>query len=284
MNAPYWRASRDPMLILDEEMRIHGLSEKTRKSYTRYVKNSLIFSGCSPRDINQDHIRRYLAHLQKTDHSPSTLNTVYSALQYYFERILHRKFFASIPRSREPKKLPSVLSIEEIKKLMDILKNPKHNCIIKLLYGTGMRVSELTHLRMNHFDFDRNCIHIQRSKGAKDRIVMLPQTIRDILLHQRDLKMPNDFLFTNGRGGRLSEKVIQIIVGKAAEAAGITKSVTPHTLRHSFATHLLESGTDIRYIQDLLGHAKLETTQIYTHVSAQAARKISSPLDQTPQT
>lgn len=284
MNSPYYRPSTDPILLFEQEMALQNLSRSTAKSYKRYVDECIRFCNKSPKEICGPDIRTYLKWLIETGKSPSTLNIAYSALQYYFERILHRKFFASIPRSREPKKLPSVLSVEEVKKLMDILKNPKHNCIIKLLYGTGMRVSELTHLRMNHFDFDRNCIHIQRSKGAKDRIVMLPQTIRDILLHQRDLKMPNDFLFTNGRGGRLSEKVIQIIVSKAAEAAGITKSVTPHTLRHSFATHLLEAGTDIRYIQELLGHAKLETTQIYTHVSAQAARKISSPLDQTTQT
>lgn len=283
MNSPHYRPSIDPMLLFVQEMKLQHLSRKTIATYHRYVDECIRFVNVSPKDVTGQHIRNYLEWMIENGKSPSTLNTAYSALQYYFERILRRKFFATIPRSKEPKKLPSVLSVEEVRKLLGSLQNPKHNCIIQLLYGTGMRVSELTHLRMSHIDFDRNCIHIQRSKGAKDRIVMLPQTIRNILLHQRNLKTPNDFLFTNGRGGRLTEASIQKIVHHAAIAAGISKVVTPHTLRHSFATHLLESGTDIRYIQELLGHAKLETTQIYTHVSAQAARKISSPLDRTLQ-
>ncbi len=283
MNSPHYRPSIDPMLLFMQEMKLQHLSRKTIAAYHRYVDECIRFVNVSPKDVTGQHIRNYLEWMIENGKSPSTLNTAYSALQYYFKKILHRKFFASIPRSKEPKKLPSVLSVEEIRKLIDALQNPKHNCIIQLLYGTGIRVGELVRLRMHDFDFDRNCIHIQRSKGAKDRIVMLPTALRDTLLNQHRLKLPTDFLFTNGRSERLTEASIQKIVHHAAVTAGISKVVTPHTLRHSFATHLLESGTDIRYIQELLGHAKLETTQIYTHVSAQAARKISSPLDQTTQ-
>lgn len=279
MNSPHYRPSTDPMGLFVQEMKLQNLSRRTIQSYWHYVDDSIRFSNKSPREMNGADIRNYLEWLYTNGKSSSTINTAYSALQYYFERILRRKFFVTIPRPKEPKRLPSVLSIEEVNRLFLTTKNPKHICILKLLYGTGMRVSELTHLRMNHIDFDRNCIHIERAKGAKDRIVMLPSSIKETLLRQRRVKQPSDFLFTNGRGTRLTEASIQKIVHHAARLAQITKSVTPHTLRHSFATHLLENGTDIRYIQELLGHARIETTQIYTHVSANAARKIVSPLD-----
>ena len=149
-----------------------------------------------------------------------------------------------------------------------------------LLYGTGMRVSELTHLRMLAIDFDRNIISIAHAKGAKDRTTLLPCSLKELLLKQKRLKRPTDFLFTNYQGGHLTESTIQIIIGEAAARAEIAKHVTPHTLRHSFATHLLEAGTDIRYIQALLGHAKLETTQVYTHVAVNHLATITSPLDE----
>ncbi len=279
MNSRHYRPSTDPMFLFIQEMKLRNLSRKTIECYRRYVDDCIRFASKSARGITGPDIRAYLSWLVENGKSGSTLNTAYSALQYYFERILHRKFFASIPRSKEPKKLPSVLSLGEVARLVSTTLNPKHRCIIQLLYGTGMRVGELVRLRMNQIDFDRNCIHIQRSKGAKDRVVMLPQSLRETLLNQLRLKQPTDFLFTNGRGGRLSETSIQKIVREGTIRAGITKPITPHTLRHSFATHLLESGTDIRYIQELLGHARIETTQIYTHVTAKAARTIVSPLD-----
>ena len=140
MNTPHWRPSRDPMLQLDEEMRLRGLSRNTRESYTYYVRDCLAQCGKSPREVTAADVRHYLGQLAERGRSASTLNCAYSALQYYFERILHRKFFASIPRSKEPKKLPAILSKEEIHHLIAATTNPKHQCIIRLLYCTGMRV------------------------------------------------------------------------------------------------------------------------------------------------
>lgn len=158
-------------------------------------------------------------------------------------------------------------------------RNLKHNCIISILYGTGVRVSELTHIKMRDIDLDRKMLRVFQGKGKKDRFVILPLKLLLILEKQIKLKKADDFLFTNGRGGRLTETTIQKIVGQAASKAGILKNVSPHTLRHSFATHLLETGMDIRYIQELLGHAKLQTTQIYTHVATNDLKNIKSPLD-----
>lgn len=158
-------------------------------------------------------------------------------------------------------------------------QNPKHNCIMSLLYGTGVRVSELVNIRMCDIDFDRMMLRVFQGKGKKDRMAILPKKLKEILQKQKELKERKGFLFTNGRGGKLTTVTIQKIVKQAAERVGISKRVSPHTLRHSFATHLLEAGTDIRSIQELLGHAKLETTQIYTHVARSRLQGLTSPLD-----
>lgn len=279
MNSHY-RPSRDPMILLRQEMKLKGFSRSTIESYTQYITKCLEYTRKNPKEIHGADVRNYLEYLADKNYSSSTLNTVYSALQFYFEKILRRKFFASIPRTKKEKKLPTVLSKEEVRQMIDLTVNPKHKTMIQLLYGTGMRVSELTHLKMRDIDFNRETIHIVRGKGAKDRFVQLPKTILPILIKQKSLKVGDDFLFTNNeRGGKLTQGTIQKVVAQAAERAEIGRTVSPHTLRHSFATHLLEAGTDIRYIQALLGHAKLETTQIYTHVAMSHIMEIVSPLD-----
>jgi len=159
------------------------------------------------------------------------------------------------------------------------INNPKHNCIVSLLYGAGLRVSEVVRIKMRDIDFDRFVLRVFQGKGKKDRYTLLPKTLQPILLNQKRLKLPESYLFTSERGGRLEERTVQKIVSMSALRAKISKRVSPHTLRHSFATHLLENGTDIRYIQELLGHAKLATTQIYTHVASNNLSAIKSPLD-----
>lgn len=271
--------SQDPVLRFQQEMKLRNLSQKTVKSYSYYITQCLAWSRKGARDVNTDDIRRYLEHLTDVKVSASTLNTAYSALRFYFGNILRRNFFLNIPRARRGHKLPNVLSKEEIKKMIAMTTNPKHNCMLCLLYGTGMRVGELVRLRMGSIDLSRGIIAIRQGKGAKDRFVMLPSNLRDILTRQSKIKKPSDFLFTNGRGSRLTETTIQKVVKQASGRAGVTHDVSPHTLRHSFATHLLENGTDIRYIQELLGHAKLQTTEIYTHVARSKIQSIVSPLD-----
>jgi len=260
-------------------MRLRKFSPKTIKSYLLYIEACVRFVRKSPREVDGNDVRNYLDNLASTGRSASTLNTAYSALRFYFGKILCRKFFVHIPRAKKPHTLPGVLSKEEVRRMIDGVKNPKHKCMIQILYGTGVRVGELVRLRMRDIDFDRNCIRVAQGKGAKDRMGLLPKSIRDLLLCQKSVKRPDDFLFTSYDGGRLTEATVQKVVRHAARLAEIQKEVTPHTLRHSFATHLLEAGTDIRYIQELLGHAKLATTQIYTKVSAQSLGAIQSPLD-----
>lgn len=271
--------SKDPIAQLQQEMKLRGLSQKTVKSYVQYIKQCLSFANKSPREVQTANVRSFLEHLADRGCSPSTLNTAYSALRFYFGTILHRGFFTAIPRAKKVRALPVVLSKGETRRMISVVSNPKHRCVLQLLYGTGVRVCELVRLRMGDVDFERGVIVIKRGKGAKDRLVMLPNRVRDTLLKQHHIKTPNDFLFTNGRGGRLTETTIQKVVRHAAREAGIEKIVTPHTLRHSFATHLLEQGTDIRYVQELLGHASVKTTQIYTHVTNAHIANLTSPLD-----
>jgi site-specific recombinase XerD len=167
----------------------------------------------------------------------------------------------------------------EVKKLMAGVTNLKHRCIIKLLYGSGLRLSELLHLKLTDIDSKSMIIHIRKSKGNKDRVVMLSNSLLDELRVYFIHYKPTDFLFEGQSGGMYSEKSVQVIVKNAASKAGINKQVTPHTLRHSFATHLLEAGTDIRFIQQLLGHSSIKTTEIYTHITDVMKSKIKSPLD-----
>ncbi len=279
MDSPHYRPSRDPMLLLRQEMTLKNFSPHTIDSYTYYIQECLKLASVTPTSILEVHIRDYLSTLQAKNRSASTINTAYSALKFYFQKILRRKFFVHIPRSKREKTLPTVLSKDEVKRLISATTNPKHHTIISLLYGAGLRVSELVNLKMRDIDIARGLIHIVKGKGKKDRYTLFPVTLKSIFQKQSLLKQPSDFIFTReGTSKALTTHTIQKIVSHAAYKANIHKHVHPHTLRHSFATHLLENGTDIRYIQELLGHTKIETTLLYTHVTIKNT-SIVSPLD-----
>ena len=270
--------SQNPIIKLRQEMRLRGFSQRTAKNYCYYIIDCLSKSNKNARDINTANIREYLDNLIEEGKSSSTINTAYSAMQFYFSTIMRRKFFLSIPRARKERILPSVLSKDEINRLFLAVKNAKHNCILKMLYGSGLRVGELVRIKMKDIDLDRLVLHVKQGKGKKDRMTVLSASLKQVLDVQNRLKRPDDFLFTNGRGKHLTEASVQKVVSSAARRAGILKNTTPHTLRHSFATHLLENGTDIRYIQELLGHSNIRTTQIYTHVTNPNLKNIISPL------
>ncbi len=279
MKTPNYRPSRDPIELLRQEMKLRKYSQSTVKSYLYYISECLRFANKSAREVAGQDVRDYLEWLVEEGKSSSTLNIAYSALQLYFASILKRKFFYKLPRAKKVKLLPVVLSKREIFAMIEKTKNLKHRCMLEILYGSGLRVRELVRLRMRDFDFDRGQIMVKQSKGAKDRYTMLPRRLVEILQNQQCLKYPNDFLFTGRLNNKLTTATVRKVVFEASGRAGISKRVTPHTLRHSFATHLLERGTDIRYIQELLGHAKLETTQIYTHVARSHLAQLVSPLD-----
>ena len=183
----------------------------------------------------------------------------------------------NIPNYKKESKIPEILNKEEIRKIIDSIKNLKHKLMIQLIYSAGLRVSELISLRTKDIDIERNVIYIRQGKGAKDRISLFPESIKKDFLKYLLQCSPKNYLFESNRQKKYSSKSVEKIVEKASKELG--KKIRPHTLRHSFATHLLEQGIDIRKIQKLLGHKNLRTTQIYTHVANTDIKNIKSPLD-----
>ncbi|NCN07849.1 tyrosine-type recombinase/integrase [Candidatus Falkowbacteria bacterium] len=260
-------------------MKLRRFSHKTIKSYLYYINKSLEFTNKSPRNINTGDIRDFLTHLLDQNISSSTINSAYSSLKFYFEKILHRKFFINIPRAKKDKKLPVVLSQTEIKQLFATINNAKHKLILGLAYASGLRISEITNIKIADLNFEERTLIVKQGKGAKDRLTILPEKIIQPLKKYTQNKPGYSYLFESTRGGKLSERSIQKVFENALLKSTIKKPASFHSLRHSFATHLLEAGTDIRYIQTLLGHARLTTTQIYTQVSNKNLKDIKSPLD-----
>lgn len=251
---------------LINELKLRGYSRKTISSYV-YNVNKFKESG--------KEFKPFLLSLSTRGLSSSSIRQAGFAIKFYLN--LLGKETSSIPNYKSDKKLPIVLSKKEIKNMVISTTNFNHRLIIQILYGAGLRLSEVINLKWNDIDFNRNIIHIKCAKGRKDRIVMLSPKLKKNL---KILSLKKEgVLFKTQRGNKYSSRSIQLIVSKSAELAGINKKVTPHTLRHSFATHLLENGTDIRYISNLLGHSNIRTTMIYTHVSTKNISKIKSPLD-----
>jgi integrase/recombinase XerD len=203
-----------------------------------------------------------------------------NAIKFYFEKVIkgpRRVYY--IERPREEKFLPSVLSEAEVKKIIENISNLKHKCLIMTCYSAGLRISEALNLKPADIDSKRMMIHIRGGKGKKDRITLLSSRLLEILREYYRLYKPVEYLFTGQMGGQYSERSAQLVLKEAARRAGITHHVTLHTLRHSFATHLLEKETDLRYIQSLLGHSCPKTTQIYTHITTKGFDQIKNPLD-----
>lgn len=271
---------RDYAHNLERELKIRGFSRRTIDSYLTYNRLFLDFSQKSPKEITNNDIKIYLESLKDKGCANSTLNVALNALKFYYKGILKRRFFFDIKGAKKTDYLPVILSKEEIERMLSATTNPKHHFLISLLYSAGLRVSEAVTIKMCDFDLDRKLITVRKGKGQKDRCTLLSEKLVPILKKQLALKMPNDYLFTGAGGnGHLTSASAEKIVRKAVETAGIIKNVSCHSLRHSFATHLLECGTSIRYIQELLGHSKIETTQIYTKVANNNLQTIKSPLD-----
>lgn len=250
---------------LNEELKLRAYSKQTAKAYTGIIQNYLR-SEQTPRDFL----------LTYTDKSRSTLRSVYFALKFFHEQVLHQEWDERLPLAQKSAKLPTVLNKEEINRLFQVTMNLKHRLVLMLLYYTGMRLHELQHLRWEDFDFEREVIHLQVAKGSKERVLFLHEKVKH-LIKEFSLQQQGS-VFISTRNTQYNKRSIQMVVRHAAKKAGIGKRVTPHTLRHSFATHLLEGGADIRLIQTLLGHKNLQTTQIYTHVANKDLHKVANLL------
>jgi integrase/recombinase XerD len=264
------------LATLSSELKIRGFSQNTIKTYLFYNQKFLEFTSKAPEDINEQDIKNYMAQLLDQA-SPYSAKLARAALSFYYKEIHGKNFKIVIPKL--PKKLPVVLTKEEVQKMLQLTKNPKHLLILKCLYSCGLRLSELTNLKLEDLELEKGMGWVRGGKGNKDRLLLLGSELsKDIKQYAADNKIVTGFLFS-GRKEQISGRSVQKIVDEAAKRASINKHVSPHKLRHSFATHLLEAGVDIRKIQELLGHSDLSTTQIYTKVSTKELLKIKSPLD-----
>jgi len=261
---------------------VMGYSENTQKTYLHYL--GLFCDHFNNFDLNQINSRQietfFYDLIQNNQLSYSAQSQYINAIKFYFEKVLGKpKTVYNLPRPRKPKSLPKVLSKNEIKNIIDVTSNIKHKCIITLLYSAGLRRSELINLKVKDIDSERMVLMINGAKGKKDRVTLLSSKILNLLRQYYKKYKPEIFLIEGEKGGKYSATSISKILKKSASKAGIKKNVTPHMLRHSFATHLLEQGTDMRYIQELLGHNSSKTTEIYTHISKKAIDKIVNPID-----
>ncbi len=259
---------------LQTELKLRGFSPMTVRNYSFFVNKFASQMSKSLAEADEEDVRAYLATLIENK-SKNTTMLAAAALKFFLVEIL-KKPISAIKVPKKDKKLPEVLTKEEVKMLIDSSETNKSKLIISLLYSSGLRVSELVNLKLSDINLTENVGWVRRGKGAKDRMFIVSSTmIKDL---QSYLKNRNNvYLFSAEKP--LTTRNIQKIVKHAKTKAGINKKVTPHTLRHSFATHLLETGTDIRMIQVLLGHASLNTTQLYAHVSSDQLKKIQNPLD-----
>jgi site-specific recombinase XerD len=257
-------------------------SSNTVKTYTEALKSFLVFHRELPvSEITNEHIILYNNdYILKNNLSASYQNQIVNALKLFFKIIESRKIIPEeIFRPKNAKTLPNILSKEEVLRIIDSTTNLKHKTLLALIYSAGLRISEAINMKLTDIDSQRMLIHIKNAKGKKDRYTLLSNKILLLLREYYSVYKPQLYLFEGKFKEQYSSRSAQAILQIAARKAGITKRISLHTLRHSFATHLLESGTDLRYIQDLLGHSSPKTTMIYTHVSSNSLQKIINPFD-----
>ena len=270
-----------------EELERRNYSDRTARGYISAVADFARHFGKPPDQLGPDELRSYQAYLLKR--RKLAVNTVVArvaALRFFFVRTLKRhEFRQELPYPKEQRRLPAILSLDEVGRLIDAASNLKHRAVLMTLYGTGMRRTEVAQLKVSHVDSRRMIIRVERGKGGHDRDLPLSPALLETLREYWRWKKPKTYLFPSDEGHRgkdqpMSDESVWYACKQAAKHAGFTKRVTPHTLRHSWATHLLEAGTDLRTIQILLGHGDLETTAKYLHLSQKHLHAVANPLDQ----
>ena len=261
---------------LETEIKISKMSEYTLRNYLIFNKQLLEHAKKLPDQIDSQDIKNFLA--DKMSNRASASNILFlSSIRFAYSNIFSKDPTLGIKRPKKENKLPSVLTKEEVLKLFDCTETLKSNLMIQLLYSSGLRVSELVNLKKENLDFNENIGWVRKGKGKKDRMFILSQKLSKKL--QKFINKHQDWNYIFSKNNPLTTRNIQKIVQKATQKAGINKEVHPHTLRHSFATHLLDSGVDLRKIQILLGHESLNTTMLYTHISSDQLKNIKNPLD-----
>ncbi|APG65392.1 integrase [Tenacibaculum todarodis] len=270
------------LLKFHEQLVLKAYSPNTIRMYeAEFTHLLIILKHNSVDDLSHKRLKDYFLYCVRVlNMGERKMNGKINAIKFYFEKVMHKpQMFFDIPRPKKPSTLPKMLSKSEIKKLFKQVANQKHLLALKLCYGMGLRVSEIVNIKISNIDSNRMQVLIEGAKGKKDRYVNLPESVLELLREYYKAYKPKNWLFEGQYGGAYSARSVQAVFKRAMKNAGIKKQIGIHGLRHSYATHLLESGADLRFIQQLLGHYNIKTTQIYTHVSNTATSKIKSPLD-----
>ena len=261
------------------ELKLRNYSLRTIESYLGCLTDYFKYIKIIKKEPEINLIKKYLLEKQDRGQSSQTINVYLQAIKYFYREVMKNKAEIDIKFTKTASKLPIVLSREEIERIIDSIKNPKHKLLVALSYGAGLRVSEAINLKIKDVNLDELTIHIKGAKGNKDRISIFSEKLISQFRKVTSFGNINSYVFESNHGGKLDQRSAQKIFENALGKASVQKEATFHSLRHSFATHLLENGTDVRYVQVLLGHANIRTTQIYTKVTNLALKNIKSPLE-----
>ena len=264
------------------DMTVRNFVPDTQREYIRAVKNFTIFLKRSPDTATAEDLRAFQLHMTETGVRPPTINAVVTALRFFFKVTVDRpETTRHLVFVYEPRKLPRILPPEDVLRLLEAAPTPKYKAALSVAYGAGLRAMEVVALKITDIDSQRMLIRVEQGKGGKDRFAMLSPKLLELLRDWYRIARPRMFFFPGqDKIGPMTPRQLNRICHLAADLAGLPKWVAPHTLRHSFATHLLESGYDIRTIQELLGHRDVRTTMIYAHVLNRSGRGVANPLDQ----
>ena len=254
----------------DRLLRLRNYSPKTRKAYLLYIRQYIIFSKKAGIKNKQKAVEYFLLDKHKRKQSPQTVNLALNAVKFLYTEVLKDPQKIDLKFAKRSKKLPIVLSHSEIEKIIGVTDNTKYKLMISLGYACGLRISEVINLKVADLDIDELVVHIKGAKGKKDRISILPEKLQNNLRNIIAGRNTKDYIFDSNRGGKLTTTSLQKMFRKSLAKTTIKKPATFHSLRHSFATHLLENGTDVRYVQELLGHSNIRTTQIYTQATTRS--------------
>ena len=264
--------------VMEQEMRLRNYSRRTIEAYTHVARELFHFCNKPIRELKEEKIKQFLTYKMNAGCYSQTIALYANAINFIFHEIYKQANFNPIRHPKKTHKLPEVLSREEISRILGATNNSKHRTLLALAYGAGLRVSEVMNVQVCDIDIASKTIRVRQGKGKKDRISVLSDKIVEDLKKCADGKVGSAYLFESERGGKLTTATAQKVFYQCMRKACINRPASFHSLRHSFATHLLENGVDVRYVQELLGHANIRTTQIYTHVTNPAIRNIKSPL------
>ncbi len=271
----------DAIYLMKREMLRRKYSLRTIKSYSYCLNKFLLyFKDKNPRKLTKRDVKDFIDYnLIDKNRAGSTVNLYFNAIKFLMENILNKRLMYNVKYSKVPKTLPVVLTKEEVKRLINSIENSNHKLMIKLMYSAGLRVSELVSLKVKDLEFSKNYGWVRQGKGRKDRLFIIAKSLNEELQKFTLNKNLEDFVFIGNNRNHISQRTIQEIIRKASKEAKIKKNVHPHTLRHSFATHLIENGYDVASVQSLLGHNSAETTMIYLHTASPKMINVESPLD-----